>query len=580
MTIAWLTRGRSDGSGGRALERTTRLVTGLILFGFAATHLTNHMFGIRSIEAMEAASRVLLDPWQTVPGLVVLYLALVIHLSLGLRALYRRRHFRIPPAEAWQLGLGLAIPLLLIPHAAGIRIGTSLYGAEFGYPWIMHNYFVASPDIGLPRQVLLLLVLWLHGCLGVRAWLRSKPWWPRVVTPLGFLAILVPLLALIGLFDAGREMAERVQNDPAYAARFAAPESGTPAAENDAARQRLVDTLLLSYLGLVVGTLALRTARNWRARLVRAVRVSYRGGSVVIVPTGFSVLEASRWAGIPHASVCGGRGRCSTCRVRVLAGSEHLPPLSEIERGTLARFGLPPDLRLACQIRPTADLAVEPLVAPAASDRRAARFGAAVEGGRELMIAALFIDLRESTQIASRRLPFDALFLLDRYIGVVTGAIRGNGGRVTSIAGDGVMCMFGGDGDASRAARDALKAALQSWDLLDRLSDELGGELLRPLRVGIGIHLGLSVVGRLHDAEFTSLQFLGDVGNTAAKLEAKTKELGCTLLVSLAALAAISPNLASVAERAEVALPGKPEAIPAAVVRTKRELQEILASSS
>jgi adenylate cyclase len=577
MTIAWVA-GAGSATGGPVLERATRLLTGLILFGFATAHLTNHMFGIRSIEAMEAANRVLLDPWQTVPGLVVLYLALVIHLSLGLRALYRRRHFRIPSNEAWQLGLGLAIPLLLIPHAAGIRIGTSLYDMEFDYPHLLYRYFVVSPDFRLPQQFALLLVLWLHGCLGLRAWLRSKRWHRRAAFPLGLLATLVPLLACLGILDAGLETVDRARRDPTYAARFAGPAPGTAAAQNE--WQRLVDGLSLLYLGIVGATLALRTARNWRARRIRAVRIAYPDGRAVTVPAGFSVLEASRWGGIPHASACGGRGRCSTCRVRVLSGNEHLPPLSEIERGTLARFGPAPDLRLACQIRPTTDLAVQPLVAPAAIDGGAARFDAAVEGGRERMIAALFVDLRESTQIASRRLPFDALFLLDRYIQAVTGAMRSNGGRLTSIAGDGVMSMFDGGGDRSRAARDALKAALQAWNQLDHLNDELAAELLRPLRVGIGIHLGLSVVGRLHDAELTSLQFLGDVGNTAAKLEAKTKELGCTLLVSLAALNAISPNLAAVAERAEVALPGKPEAIPAAVVRIKRELQEIVASSS
>src|SRR5262249_42718836 len=150
---------------------------------------------------------------------------------------------------------------------------------------------------------------------------------------------------------------------------------------------------------------------------------------------GFSVLEASRWAGIPHASVCGGRGRCSTCRVRVVVGGESLAVPSAMERATLARIGAARDVRLACQIRPSADIAVAPLVAPTRAEASGAdRFTAAAEGGAEIQIAAMFVDLRQSTRLAAGRLPYDALFLFDRYIQAVTGPIRDNGGHVTSIA--------------------------------------------------------------------------------------------------------------------------------------------------
>ena len=561
------------------MERSARLATGLVLFAFAATHLINHMFGLHSIAAMEAARHLLLSPWQTLPGLVVLYGSFLTHLSLGLRALYRRRHFRIPADEALQLTLGLAIPLVFIPHAFAVRIGTSIYGFEYDYPILIYNYFVANPYFGLFRQFLLLVFLWLHGCLGLRAWLRWRSWYRHLAPTLAIVAVLVPTLGLIGMVDAGWEMRATVRADPAYASRFVLPPE-SPAAQADAARARVVDALSLLYLGLVGGILALRAGRNWHARRFHAVEVAYPDGRIVRVPVGFSVLEASRWAGIPHASACGGRGRCSTCRVRVLAGKERLPPRNDVERGTLARVRASEDVRLACQIRPAADIAVQPLVAPAAVDLRASRFDAAIQGGREMIIAALFVDLRESTTIASRRLPYDALFLLDRYVQAVTGAIRSHGGEVTSIAGDGVMSMFPAAGTAAGAATAALKAALQLWDRLDRLNEELAGELSRPLRVGIGIHVGLSVVGRLHDAEFPSLQFLGDVGNTAAKLEAMTKELGCTLLVSIPALAAAAPRLAVACKRTSVEVPGKPEGMAVVVVSTKAELQEIVSAFS
>src|SRR5688500_5745527 len=138
-----------DTAAGRPIERPLRLATGLILFAYALTHFLNHAFGIKSLAVMEGATKVLLAPWQTVPGLVLLYGSFLIHGGLGLWALYRRRHLRIPAWEAWQLGLGLTIPLLLIPHAAAVRIGWLGYGLENSYERLIHLYWIQSPDFAL-----------------------------------------------------------------------------------------------------------------------------------------------------------------------------------------------------------------------------------------------------------------------------------------------------------------------------------------------------------------------------------------------------------------------------------------------
>jgi adenylate cyclase len=153
-------------------------------------------------------------------------------------------------------------------------------------------------------------------------------------------------------------------------------------------------------------------------------------------------------------------------------------------------------------LRPSTDISVVPLVsARIGSASGAARFDAAIAGGRELQIAAMFVDLRESTRLATGRLPYDALFLLDRYIQAVTGAIRRNGGHATSIAGDGVMSVFGVDGTAALAARDAFQAALDVWSSLEILNENLASELEAPLRIGIGIHVGMAVVGLVSVSE-------------------------------------------------------------------------------
>jgi adenylate cyclase len=203
------------------------------------------------------------------------------------------------------------------------------------------------------------------------------------------------------------------------------------------------------------------------------------------------------------------------------------------------------------------------------------RFGAAIEGGTEMEIAALFVDLRESTRLATGRLPYDALFLFDRYIQVVTAAIRDNGGHVTSIAGDGVMSMFGVNSNGARAARDAFEAAAQIWVGVESLNDDLAGELQMPLRIGIGLHVGMAVVGMISTGGAGSLQFLGDTGNLAAKLEAETKQFDCILIASAQA-AALVASAAPEIETRDLAIPGKEARVPAVLFRTRDELDRLL----
>jgi adenylate cyclase len=561
---------------GYPILRPLRLTTGLTLFAYATSHFINHAFGIHSVETFQAAGLVLLKPWQTAPGRLILYSAFLVHGALGLYALYRRRHLRIPAIEFWQLALGLAIPLLFIVHAAEIAIGKSVYALEFGYPRLLYEFWVVSPDLALPRQYLLLAIVWIHGCIGIRSWLRAKAWYPRASSTLASLATLVPVVGLIGFTNAGLKLRETVQRDPIAAARYVVARPGTEAAQNLASLKRIIDAMFLTYLSLLAGTFGFRVLRDWHARRFQSVRITYPGGRIVTVPSGFSVLEASRWARIPHASVCGGRGRCSTCRVRVAAGGEGLGVPAAMERQTLVRIHAPPDVRLACQLRPTTDLAVDLLVRPVPEAQPGAvRFDAAIEGGKELEIAALFVDLRGSTRLATDRLPFDALFLFDRYIQAVTGAVRQNMGHVTSIAGDGVMSVFGAEGNVANAAGDAWKAALQIWSALDSLNEELADELGGPLRAGMGLHLGVAVVGMIGSAEHRSLQFLGDTGNVAAKLEEQTKPLDCILVASIAAVARIARPMAG-PETTVVSIAGRE--IPVAVFRQRSELQNLVAA--
>ena len=187
------------------LERRTRLATGLVLFTFVLTHLLNHSLGMISLEAMEAGRRAFLALWRSTPGTVALAASILLHLALALRSIYLRRHFRVPAWEALQLLFGLAIPLLVINHAVGTRLANERFGFEDSYAVLVLLFWETRPDLGL-QQALLLSIAWIHGCIGLHFWLRIRFWYARWAIPLYTFAVLIPVLALLGFAQAGKEI--------------------------------------------------------------------------------------------------------------------------------------------------------------------------------------------------------------------------------------------------------------------------------------------------------------------------------------------------------------------------------------
>lgn len=290
---------------------------------------------------------------------------------------------------------------------------------------------------------------------------------------------------------------------------------------------------MIAYsFGIVVGgVFAARALRQRYEQRRGGIRIAYPADRQVVVPLGLSVLEASRLAHIPHASVCGGRGRCSTCRIRVTVGLAALPPASPEEQRVLDRVGAPPGVRLACQLRPTADLAVIPLLPP--QSRASAGFRSpGYLSGQEQDIAVLFADLRGFTRLAEPKLPYDVVFFLNRYFEAIGGAIKRSGGVANQFTGDGVMALFGIGVGGAEGCRRALLAASTMLHSLDALSQTLAADLPEPLRMGIGIHVGPVVVGQMGYAETTYLTAVGDTVHVASRLEGLTKDYACPLVVS------------------------------------------------
>ena len=519
---------RSPGHVRISVVRRAWLWSGLILFSYVASHLANHALGLLSLEAMETGRDWFLSVWRHPLGTVALYGALMVHMVLVLMSLYQRRHFRLPAWEAIQLLLGLAIPPLLISHIVGTRLSHAWFNTSDSYTRLVLVYWQIRPDLGA-KQAMLLTIAWAHGCMGLHFWLRLKPWYPRVVAPLFGIALFLPVLALLGFAQAGREVSRLSQEEGWVEQRIHLMHAPNPTER--ATLERTSNVLLGGFASSIGLTLMARAVRQKYAQRRQVIRITYPDGREVVVQLGAPVLEASRHARIPHASVCGGRGRCSTCRIRVVRGLEFLPLGSAEERRVLTSVGAPPNVRLACQVRPTRDLSVIPLL-PADAQ---ARDGFAQPGylaGQEQEITVLFADIRGFTRIAEYKLPYDVVFLLNHYFDVVGSAIEQAGGIANQFTGDGVMALFGVQADPSAGCRQALAATVAIVRGISELSLTLGEEMEEPLRVGLGIHTGPAVVGRMGRGVALYLTAVGDTVHVASRLQELTKVYGCQLVIS------------------------------------------------
>ena len=506
--------------------RRVRLVSGLVLMTYATTHLINHAFGLISYEAAEAARRTPLGFWHY--GLIglVLLAALLAHITTALMGIYERRTLHMPLWQGVQMVFGLAIPFLLVVHILATAGLENAHGMQVNY---YLEFWLLWPGLA-EQQILLSLLVWLHGCIGLHFWLRQHASYRGVQAGALVLAVLLPTFSMLGFVAGGREMHAAIAADPGLLARLADEFDWVPLSETVWVFP-VERGILWVFTLLVIAVLVARTLRHYLALRRDSVRLTYDGGRSVRVPIGTSVLEASRIAGIPHASVCGGRGRCSTCRVRVAGAAHALPAASPEERRVLDRLGATAEVRLACQLRPTEHVEITRLM-PAGTNVRDALRRMDPGQGSEREIAVLFADLRGFTRFSEGRLPFDVVFVLNRYFTVMGEAIEAEGGHLDKFIGDGIMALFGVEGTPRQAATDALAGARRMGKALEALNAELAGDLPSPLRMGIGVHLGTAIIGEMGYGRVVSLTAIGDTVNVASRLESASKELAVEAVVS------------------------------------------------
>ncbi len=503
--------------GMRQWERQTRLITGMILLLFVATHLINHALGIFGIAFMEAVQVYRTAVWRSLPGTVLLVGAFAVHLMLGVKRLIDRRTWRMPMQEAVQLLLGLAIPVLLIEHVLASGYLARMTNIDVTYSATLYHLW---PGLAL-KQTLLVLVVWTHGMIGVHYAVRSQAWYSRWRDGMVVFAVIVPALALAGFVAAGREAA--ILADQAAA-------RSQEVRQLYAAAKAEVQFWLYSGAAVVVVVLLIRAIYQ---RYARTIDVRYIGHGDIVLRQGSTILEASRANNIPHPSLCGGRGRCSTCRVLVVEGGDHLPPRSAIETGMLERISAPPHVRLACQLKPRQPLTVQILLPIEAQSSQIDWEEEALKWGVEREATILFVDMRAFTTLALKQMPYDLVLLLNRFVAEMSQAIEANDGRVGMYLSDGLMGVFGVDGGRRNGSKAALRAARDMIRAVGALNDQYAAAIPMPLRIGIGIHTGPVVLARVGDEERGFMvTALGETVSIASQLEASTKDHLSDCLVS------------------------------------------------
>ena len=505
-----------------------KLWTGMFLMFYCVTHYLNHSIGIFGLDAVEYIRNIFLFFWRNPVMNFFLPSVAVIHIYLSLSRVIRLASFRGFKRHEWfQLIAGiLTVPALAL-HVSGTKIAHVFYGINDTYTFLSSS-IADYTDIVIFN--LLMLLVWMHGYIGVKYWMKVNSKYQSYLNKMGMFFFLLPILSFVGVISMFRESNLNLLIDPKYKEKVF--NSSNP--ENVDLDKLTEDTIMyfvIPYLFLIIILFTGRFIFFKIKRRNNSIQISYPEGIISKIFPGMSILEASIDAGIPHAHVCGGRGRCSTCRIRVDKGLDQLEPPRQKERRVLRGIGAPENVRLACQAFPKIDLNVSPLLAHDANYKENASEQKYIHGSdREICI--MFTDLRAFTKMSEKKLPYDVVFILNQYFKLMGEIIENHGGYLDKFIGDGTMALFGIEEGPKEGSRNAIMAASQMNVELKKLNERLIHDLPFPLKMGIGIHSGDVIFGKMGYKHAKNLTAVGDAVNTASRLESLTKEFKCQLIIS------------------------------------------------
>jgi adenylate cyclase len=507
------------------LTQKLTLVSGLILFAFAAAHFLNHAVGLLDVEAMYQVQQWRLALTRSWLGSLVLGTALLTHIVLALCKLARRATLRLPAWELVQIGFGLAIPFLLLPHIVDTRVARALFGVRDNYLYELARLWPS----GAAAQSALLLLVW-HGCLGIHYWLRLNRHYRLLQPALLIIAVIIPAAALAGFVVSGRAVTSLMAEE-AMAARIKdLTHWPIPEDEHLLAAYRL--TVRLIFVVLILIAAGYMVVRHLAMLAAPKILISYVGGPSVRTAIGPTLLEISRANGIAHAAACGGRARCTTCLVRIEEGAQALKPPKSAEAAMLASIDVPKGTRLGCQIRPRAALTVTRLVGAPTTAEEEVTDEEPEAAGVERQLAVLSVAMNNSVELMDGRLPYDVVFILNEFLAGIGAAITTHEGRIDKLLADSVLAIFGERAGLEAGCRQALRAARAIDLAIDRLNEKVAAEIGRPVEGAIGIHAGKVVIGRIGYGKATELTAVGTVIETAVGFRSFAQKSGHQVILS------------------------------------------------
>jgi adenylate cyclase len=153
-------------------------------------------------------------------------------------------------------------------------------------------------------------------------------------------------------------------------------------------------------------------------------------------------------------------------------------------------------------------------------------------GGKKQESTVLFADIRGFTTMAEALEPEDVVALLNEYFAEMVDEIFDNEGILDKFIGDGIVAVFGPPLAAADQAKRAVRCARGMLRRLRTINEARQARGSEPLRIGIGIHSGMLVAGKIGSPRRLEYTHIGDTVNTASRIVGMTKELGCAVLIS------------------------------------------------
>ena len=256
----------------------------------------------------------------------------------------------------------------------------------------------------------------------------------------------------------------------------------------------------------------------------------------VVVPFDGEVnlLEALVAAGLPIAHLCGGKARCSTCRVAIVEGLADLSERTEAEAAMATRLDFPDLVRLACQTTASASVRLRRLVLDKQDVELASQLGKPKfvgPIGKEVHVAVMFVDVVGYTTMAEALPAYDIVHLLNRFFTRADSIVEDNAGRVDNYMGDAFLALFGIDDDPYPAL-SAVRCGIGVLELAEDLTRYIEIIYHQTFKVRVGIDFGEVVYGLMGAESSARETVIGDTVNVASRLESANKDTGTEILVS------------------------------------------------